>query len=236
MTTLLNNSLAPLTLQIGFWEAPLMKVSEEYLRWVRPHYRAVDTENLEADLRSALLHLPPLSTPGRRFLLLSTDSQWTAYFDNGRNGPDARSPIAYLTEKLGCRGVIATCIPHTLATESGTGKGTYGAVIFELFGPTQTEFLNYERSISVAYDGGKWRFDVQGKVQPFEEIGRYSARKIAERFTPEMLQRYCNALGIRVFDQDFYGGRGLLVVVRDPLPSGSKEVSLDEARKQLAFA
>jgi hypothetical protein len=93
--------------------------------------------------------------------------------------------------------------------------------------------LNYERSISAANDGSKWRFDVIGAEQPFEETDCYSARKIQDRFTPEMLDRYCRALAVRVFDERFYDGPGLLAVIHDPLPSGAQPISLVEAQKRL---
>ena len=233
MESLLGDQFIPLTFSIGFFEKTIEVVGDAHLSWTKQHHQFVEAQPLNCDLPSALKKLEPLTMPPRRKLFLSTDSQWTAYFDNGINGPDPRSPVVYLTQQLHCRGLIATYVPHTLSAETGNAKGAYGAVQFELFAPTRREFLNYERSISVAYDGGKWRFDVSGSVQPFEEVAQYSVRKIADRFTPDMLQRYCAALGVRLFDQDFYCGTGLLVAIRDRLPDGGKEISLAQAQQNL---
>lgn len=236
MKQLLNARFAPLTLRIGFLEYPISLVGEAYLQWKRQHFRVVESFPVASNLQDALGQLVPLTMPPRRILFLATDSEWTAYFDNGSKGADPLPPISYLAQQLGCRGLIATYIPHTLETETGRGRGTYGAIQFELFAPTQREFLNYERSISVAFEGGKWRFDANGTVQAFEEVPQYSARRIIDRFTPEMLQGYCNALGVRLFDDTFYAGPGLLIIIRDPPPSGSREITLEEARQQMAFA
>jgi hypothetical protein len=233
MEHILDNRFVPLTFSIGFLETPLGVAADAYLQWTRRNYRSVDASPTEGGLVNALKELEPLTTPPRRGLLLFTDSQWTAYFDNGTRGPDPRTPVSYLSEQLHCRGLVATCVPHTLNAETGNARGTYGAVHFELFAPTKRQFLNYERSISVAYEAGKWRFDVSGDVQPFEEPSRYSARKIRDRFTPAMLLEYCMGLGVRLFDDQFYRGPGLLVLIRDALPAGAKEISLARAQEEL---
>lgn len=46
-------------------------------------------------------------------------------------------------------------------------------------------------------DDNKWYFGNTGIIIPFEEIEKYKAKKIKDRFTPEMLNRYAQHLGIR---------------------------------------
>jgi hypothetical protein len=79
----------------------------------------------------------------------------------------------------------------------------------------------------------KGEFAAVGSVQRFEDISRYSARRVVERFTPQMPQEYCEALGVRIFNEKFYSGPGLLVVIPDPVPKGAEEVSLVEAQKRI---
>ena len=135
-----------------------------------------------------------------------------------RTGSDAPGVISRAAPAVpGCRRKIH---PHIWKGEVGV-TGTYGIVQFELFAPQPREFLNYERSVGALHDGTRWCFEVQGTVQPYEEVDQYSARKIRDRFTPEMLERYCSALGIRIFDETFYRGPGLLVVNQDPLAYSS---------------
>jgi hypothetical protein len=236
MKALLSGAYVPITFSVGFIEQRIDVVQAVFEEWTRRNYRVVETFPVAGDLSQALSQLQPLTVPPRRELLLSTDSQWTAYFDNGTNGPDPRTPVVYLTQQLRCRGLIATNVPHTLTTETRGVRGTYGCVAFELFASAPREFLNYERSISAANDGGQWRFDANGVVQPFEEVDQYSVRRIADRFTPDMLERYCESLGVRLNEDGFYSGSGRLVVIRDPLPRGCEEVTLAEAQCRITPA
>src|SRR5437773_2134292 len=194
-----DGRFVPLTFSTGFLESPLETVIDAYLTWTKRNFGALEIRPVDGGLASALPHLEPLTTPPRRNLLLATESKWTAYFDNGTRGPDPFSPVSYLAQRLQCRGIVARCVPDLWIGEVGT-TGTYGAVQFELFASQPREFLNYERAVGAVNDGGRWCFDVQGAVQPFEEVDRYSARKIRDRFTPDMLERYCSAVGIRLFD------------------------------------
>ena len=226
---------APLTFSIGFLEAAVDAIGPTVAEWTRKNHRVVSVTPMNAPLSEALLRLEPLTTPQRRELYLSTHSNWTAYFDNGVNGADAFGPISYLSEQLGCRGLIATSIPHTVEEHNGLERGFPGAVQFELFASEQREFLNYERSVSLVYDNGGWRFDANGALQPFENVERYRTRKIAERFTTNMLHEYCQALGIRLQDEGFYGPPGVLIEIGDPLPKQSREYTLEEARQMLGL-
>jgi hypothetical protein len=181
MRQLLEGAFAPITYCVGFLEAALEQVCDAHLTWIRRNHQGVDCRPLEGRLPELLRQLEPLSTPARRSLLVATESSWTAYFDSTAGGTDARSPVCYLAQQLRCRGLVVTCVPHTLHTETGTAKGTYGAVIFEMFAPERRAFLNYERSVCVAYEGGRWSFETQGEVQPFEETEQYQARRKRER-------------------------------------------------------
>jgi hypothetical protein len=131
--------------------------------------------------------------------------------------------------------VVATSIPNTYSDKTGKGTGLYGAVQFQLFAPHETAFLNYERSVSATNDGGQWSFGADGTVQPFEELETYQKRKIIDRFTPDMLKRYCYALGIRVDSPDFYGPRSVLISSSDPLPADWPKLSLGEVRHKMGL-
>jgi hypothetical protein len=80
-------------------------------------------------------------------------------------------------------------------------------------------------------DGGTWMFAADGTEQTFEESQKYNARRIADRFTNEMLERYCEALGIRLFDGSFYGTQAAVINTIQKLTPGSPVMSLEEARK-----
>lgn len=161
--------------------------------------------------------------------LLVAAGRWTAYFDNSLRGTDAVSAVGHLTRKLRCQGLAIDVVPHT-AGAPGVREGRMGAVQFELFGPLDTEFLNYVRTVSIVFDGAKWQFNATGTEQPFEEVDAYRARRVRDRFTSAMLERYCQALGIEVFDPSFFGPDAVLIESAVPMAPDGMVMTLRQAQ------
>jgi hypothetical protein len=236
LKALLNNNFAPLTFSLGFLEMPFQMVVDEFIRWKRELDLSVIISPIDLPLERALLKLEPLTTPHSKQLLMSTKSVWTAYFDNGTNCGDPFPPIGYLSQRLHCRGLAVTCTPQTKVSEGKGERGTYGAVQFGLFAPEPRDWLNYERYIVAMNDGGKWKFEASGNVQPFERVERYKARRIRDRFTDELLEDYCQALGIRLFDPKFYGPSAVLIEENlDHFKTEPAVMTLAEARWRLGL-
>ena len=210
MRSLLDGTLAPLTYHIGFLEVPLPAVVDEYVRWQRMILNRVARRDIALPLREAILQLPPIDGARSRVLFQQTTSSWTACFTNNSRGGDMASVIAVLAERLPCRGLTCTSIPNTLSRKKGTG-GTWGAVTFTLYAPHPTDWLNVERNIRLANDVGGWEFSVYGTPQPFEELANYERSPRPARFTPEMLEQYARALGVAIFDDQFYSGSGAVI-------------------------
>ena len=233
MKTLLNNEFAPLTFSWGFLEAPLDSILPMFVDWRRSHSRGVKVMEVSGSLTDALCQLQPLLGPPTRELLFSTRSKWVAYFDNGASGGDPFPPISYLSEHIECRGVTVTCIPNH--TESNELR-VFGAILFSLFAPKPTQFLNVVRSVGVANDGGRWRFVSQGDVQAFERPEAYLAKKVQDRFTSELLEEYCQAVGIDPFKPDYYGPAGNVLAIAPPAETTSdKFFTLKEAQQRLGL-
>lgn len=232
---LLDNRFAPLTYSWGFLEAPFQQVGDEAVQWTKSIFTKVDILHFKKPLADALSSLEPLITPPRKKLLLNTQSGWVAYFDNGTDGGDPSSFVGYMSERLKCRGLAVSCIPHTFSGNDKKAKGTHRAVIFKLYAPEKRDWLNLERSISMVNDYGKWIFETTGTVQPFEKTEKYRARAVKDRFTAELLEQYCADLTVRIFDENTYGPEGILISIGDPLPSGFAAVSLAEARERLGL-
>ncbi len=193
--TLLGGRYAPLTESIGFLEAPFEKVVAADRRWRLAHGN-YNGWRISGPLPALLDSLLPLTAPLLRRLWVQTTGRWTAYFDNQIIGSDTAGPLFYLAQQLRCRGVAVCLRPAT---------GQRGqAVILTIYGPQPTEWLNVVRSISAVQDSGRWEWKQSGSVQPFEEPGRYQERRVRDRFTPEMLERYAAGMGIRPFDDAFY--------------------------------
>jgi hypothetical protein len=262
---LLDDRLWPITSEIGFLDYDAEQLVREYLAWqewaeqhdfdpkdlevegvtievyegpevepprerLPPGEPVFDMTVVEGGLEDALRSLLPLSIgESARVLIVPTAGPWTAYFDNGWRGPDAFPPMSYLAKRLGTRGLRVVAVPPT--------EGRYSASIFELYGPEDREWLNFERAVSAMKDGDRWRFSVSGEPLPFEDLDRYSARRVRDRFPHELLDRYLQALGIRAFDETFYmpDGRAHLLQSRRPYIAELETVTLDQARAEEAI-
>jgi hypothetical protein len=235
MKALLDNQFAPITYSWGFLESPFQVAMDETVAWRASLYSKIEVHPFEEPFADALRSLEPLVTPPRKELLLSTKSHWVAYFDNGINGGDPSSFVGYMAQRLKCRGLAVTCVPETLNSKDKKAKGTYGAVRFELYAAEPREWLNHERTITAMNDGGRWIFEVTGTVQPFEKVELYKAKRVKDRFTAETLEDYCQALGVRLFDPDFYRPSGVLIEICDPLPPSHIAITLAEARERLGL-
>lgn len=74
----------------------------------------------------------------------------------------------------------------------------------------------------------------QGEVQPYEQTENYGKRKIVDRFTPEMLESYCAALGIELFNPGFYGEQSLLEhTTKRAASAQGPMMSIEEARSHV---
>ena len=232
---LLEDRWAPVTSELGFLETDAEHAARAFAAWqgglLAPRGIAVGVSPVPGTLEQTLSTLLPLNdAERRRHLFIPTRSPWTAYIDNGWQGTDAASAMSYMARTLGCRGMRVVAVPHTLRKD----KGRYGAVMFELYGPRQTDWLNYLRTLYVSNDGGRWVFGQSGEPFPFEKLDRYQARKVRDRFTFEMLEEYLHHLGLSPFQEDFYlpqGAPAWLVEKTGPVVSAQKEYTLAQVRE-----
>jgi hypothetical protein len=199
---LLGGTFYPITSCFGFLEADLDSVvaADKKGRLAGGKYGVSPIKGTFPEMLNRLL---PLTGPLLRNIWVRTSGPWTAYFDNFVNGGDPYGPICHGAREIKCKGIMILNSPQT--------PTSWGGARFTIFGPKGPPWGNIVREISAINDEGRWDWTASGKVQPFEEVSRYGARRIKDRLTPEMLERYCAALGIRAFDGDFYGYEGYLV-------------------------
>ena len=231
MKALINNERAPVTFGAGYIEAPFSEYCNEITSWWGKLQIEFETLSFEAGLKEAMLRLEPLQNPQNRYLITETRSRWTAIFSNSRSGSDVTGAISHLCKVLGCRGVTIQCSPNlTKRIDNKTSIVHYAATSFALDGPDETECLNEIRHVSARKDGGPWKFFQRGEVQPFEQVEPYDNKHIRDRFTPEMLETYCAALGILAFDETFYGPKSFLLHQLTQFPSTSPKWSFQKAQ------
>ncbi|GBE23813.1 hypothetical protein BMS3Bbin02_00078 [bacterium BMS3Bbin02] len=179
--------------------------------------------------------LEPLKGGSRpRELLVAVGSHWTAYFDGGLNGGDPISAIGHLSRTVKCQGVAVRTNPHTYDRVKRP-SGRMGSVQFQLFGPLDTDFLNYVRGVSVTFTGSRWEFHANGTEQVFEEPEVYETRRVRDHFTTDMLERYCQALGIDVFSPGAYGPGAVLLTSHVRTAPGGYVMTLAEVQEYLGI-
>jgi hypothetical protein len=234
----LNNECAPVTFRFGFIEtsfSSLCGAFEEWFKTVDAKFPNLRTEftRITAPLITALLSMEPLTNPSDRYLLVETESNWTAVFANGLRVNDVATPTGYLPTVLNCRGLEVGYTPDLSKSKRRDSIRMWGSTLFTLYGPAQTDWLNRIRHLHVSNDVGGWTFDEGGQLQPFEEAETYKKRRIQDRFTFEMLERYCKALGIELNQDDFYGSKSCSVRTTGQKQRGDLAMSIAEARSHL---
>lgn len=234
MRLLLDDRYAPITSEFGFIHAPCEPLAEWWLRRdAAIHSRrgvSVDCRQVSGTMEQLLASLLPLTKVERRRVLLvpTRASGWSAVFDSGWQGGDAAA-LSVAALELACQSVRVVAVPEIIGPD---GPRRYGARIFELYGPENTEFLNYVRTISVANDGGRWRFDQSGTPLEFEDAKWFSPRTIRERFQEEHLALLLRRMGLNAFEESFYGTHARLLERHGPTANGYEELELSEVQAQ----
>jgi hypothetical protein len=238
---LFDDRWAPITSQIGFLETDCTRTVQTFYEWQTELQKergvTLVMQPVSGPLENALKALLPLtSVERRRALFVPTASSWTAYFDNGHQGTDAFPPMSYLAQRLGCRGLKVMAVPDSKEGTTKPGRGRYGAITMELYGPQKTDWLNFIRAISLTNQGSKWEFVSTGTPFPFEDTARYQTRNVKQRFSFELLAEYLRALGVMAFEENFYmpteRPTALLVERIGPANKNLKEFTLAEVQSK----
>ena len=210
------------------------QAAEQLATWRRSLYPSVSLRQVSGELADLLAHLEPLTGGSRpRELLVEVGPRWTAYFDCSLRGTDAVSTVGHLSRTAGCQGVAIRCVPHVAAREARPAR--LGAVQFEMYGPLSTEYLNYVRTVSVTFSGSKWQFSATGTEQVFEEVETYKSSRVRYRFTSDMLERYCRAIGLEPFTVASYGPNAVLLESAVSLAASGHVMTLADAQRWLGI-
>jgi hypothetical protein len=234
---LIENKFAPVTFRFGFIESSFPSLCEAFQEWFRTidakHGLKSEFRTFAAPLEAALLSLEPLTTPADRYLLVETKSNWTVIFANGLRVNDVFSPVSYLPVRLNCRGLEVGYAPDRSKSNRKDLIRKWGQTLFALYGARDTDWLNRIRSLAVAHDVDGWSFSESGDIQPFEETDAYKKTRIQERFTREMQERYCKALGVELNRLEFYGPRSFAVRTTGQKHRGDQSMSIAAANSRL---
>ncbi|WBB67009.1 hypothetical protein [Micromonospora sp. WMMD812] len=168
-----------------------------------------------------LENLVPFEAPWARELVMRCGN-WTAYLNNFVNGGDLTGIGPAIARDLDVRCVVAEHSPRH-------GPGHEGTQLW-VMGPQGEPPLIYERTLSAVAADGRWKWYESGCPLPFEDLSRYTARRIRDRLDRALLTRYLQELGIPAEDDDAYGHG---VVVQQLVRWPRRTVSLADANREL---
>jgi|GEM_PF-3973840 len=227
----LNDDFRPITNTVGFIEASITEVANSYTDWMDAALggsAAHRVRRLPSGPRSDLLEvLPPLMKVRQtRLLVAEVDDSWVAVFANGWRGSDLTSIAPVLAERLGCRVVRVTCVPHIK-------RGTvlrYGARLVTVFDGD----VRASRSLGVANDGGRWVAHASGIPLPEEKTDWFSARRTSERFVEADLRTLVERLvpGAWQLAQRVECEAALIEQI-EAIPPNALAMSLDEVQAEI---
>lgn len=224
-----RHKYAPTTTHMVFFDAPPIEVADLiYSHRIRllsgtDREGAVQIQNVDGPLEGKLRKLLPLTNMDNRLLVSGTQSNWSLYLTNGIQGTDTNSLANYLTRTLKVRSIaIVTVVDGPDSVGSMQFSYKNGRVLTNL-GTPEAPYHDFPTRYVIAHKESKWEFREYGEPLPFEESDAYKARRIKDRLTPDMIERYCGHLGISLFDLDFYDGVGRIVGF--PAPYGIVEVN-----------
>ncbi|MDF2047030.1 MULTISPECIES: hypothetical protein [Microbacterium] len=236
MQSLFGDTFYPATKSMGFIRSSPESLVHAYSEWFDRLGHTCRIQVHEAPLRTVMPLLEPLTGDSTRIIVAATRSaEWSAIFDNLATGGDPVSDIAVLTKARRTDGVLVGYSPDERETPDGK-LGRLGARVFRYteYDPgSQRSIAPPTWSIYLArQSGSKWLFEAKGEPLSFEDLNVYEQRRVKDRFTPEMLERYCRELGIDPFDEDFYPGPCYLVEKHvDPSALGTITTFEEQQRK-----
>ena len=217
----------PVTWYIGVIEASPESVAEI----IQPKY--IPIEQLDGiyqekkPVDQGLSSLVPIGDL-TKFVLVETIDGRTVLFNNFLSGA-VELPTWSAAEGLGVSGYHICNIPNTISKDQRSGA--WGAREIE-YRTTETPFNQEPKfGIHLINDAGRWCFYRYGEKQPFENEKVYKSYRKTDRFTQEMLIDYCKALGIPVYDRNFYSDKYILI--EQKLQTGEKGLTYEEAAIKL---
>ena len=205
---------APTTTTLAFLEVPYAELVDFIVQWERKrdvvNDRRVPVQKIDigGTWEQRLNSLLPLNRS--KVMVSETQSNWCVYVNNSPNGTDLYADPPYLCEKLGVREIAVTLVRDIPKIKPGSTQFLYEDYTRaeKVLSATGTGWCDqFPRRYIAAHHESRWEFVDQGDPLPFEEIEQYQARRIKDRLTPEMVERYCSHFGIDLFNPDFYSGR-----------------------------
>jgi hypothetical protein len=168
-------------------------------------------QNTDGGLALKLDQLLPLDMNMR--LMSEISDGRIAIFANFYHGGDGSPDANYLAHNFARERTRVV-----MAKDESNRGGPIGSTQFDWidYGAKTDHWVGYKYRSIAAHKESRWEWHEGGDAFPWEETETYKAKRIKDRLTPDMVERYCLHLGIDLFDPDYYGGRGVIVRLAPP--------------------
>lgn len=195
---LFDGRFAAFTRTIYYVNASLEDVVTAGTEWLSGLGDRRFTKLEQPSLTDTFAALEPWAAPSWKQVWVATDSEWTAIFSQG----DDIYTHTVVAKKLGCRSLRTNYAPRVVRDKRTISHGDRAFWFGYEDGTTRTVQASFQ---------SRWEWHARGNPLPFEDAESYSAKRIPDRSTLELLNSYCGALGIRRDDPTFYQSSSLLV-------------------------
>jgi hypothetical protein len=229
----------PTAYAIGFIKGDPEDVSQDIFRWrAKLGWKVKLIRPARQGLAAGVELLQPLNLARSRELVIgTTGGKWSAYLANGIWGADPFPVCSTLAGVYGHESVAVNYIPRSIDASNGLGYYFPGGLQIHLgvYDPDSSSHRNCRRSLWLNSSRGRSRFDHYGTVLPFEEPSNYDAKRIRDRFNPDILNSYLNKMGIEYFNPEFYAGPNFLIHNTEWDESTIENVGLDDVRRAISI-
>lgn len=189
----------------GYVAADLDSLTSFFEGWLGRLHSNLSIYNEAKSLEEAFSYSTRLND--HPIVLSRTASDYTAIFVKGYSA--VWNPVIYATQQLEVRGFVFGYRKNTYSPK--TGEGIPGAVQMSVLSGSTDDSKNQQRTLSLTNQCSSWDFENDGEVLPFEDTSAYSRKKKVERFSLQALVAYANAVGIHLYDPNFYEGRPTVI-------------------------
>lgn len=181
---------------------------------------------LRAQLAAFFGRLDPLQRSSPRKLLVEIGSEMTAYFSNGFSGT-GQEAMSYMSGRLECDGYGFVC---SISPGAGGASQRLQGITFQ----RESNDPKRRRWVGAVREGNLSWYDF-GAPLAFEKIERYSAPRIPDRLTFDMLVDYGARLGVHPFDATTYLSSRSILMTRTDFETSVGSVSREEWRRMARY-
>lgn len=204
-----------MTFSWGFLKTGLPQASEAFRSWLKSYSSHFETIYLDGSLDKTLEQMQPLTLPASKRLLISTQSNWIACFENGVKGADLLSFMSILTTHLNCEGLVIRCATDKRMYSPHDKNEHFTNLGFDVFAPGAGDSVGPIRSVSLTQYYGKWKFKQGGNLLRGEIAEQYKMNPVQRRVTLESIDTFCHSLGLSPFAPSFYLNRSCLISMQE---------------------